>query len=216
MTYSSPAVRGAARDTRRRTGKPVPLVRVCGGFPAVFARADESEFALLDAARGGTAAVRDLHPRPGEPGQSEVRALLAQIVRAWQEQAPGCQLAVKAALLGIVAVCAQYGRLEGRHHVRPGRGLQGAAADARSSATSASTSPSRSRCRRSQSEFRPVAAVFQHVFPGKLRPDLHAAHQLPADRAGGASAARDRSAGHGGRASASASTTSATSSSGSG
>ena len=47
----------------------------------------------------------------GEPGQNEIRTLLAQIVRAWQVQAPGCQLAVKAALLGIVAVCAQYGRL---------------------------------------------------------------------------------------------------------
>ena len=57
--------------------------------------------------------------RSGEPGQSEVRTLLAQIVRTWQQQAPGCQLAVKAALLGIVAVCAQYGRLEGRP-VRPG------------------------------------------------------------------------------------------------
>ena len=48
-----------------------------------------------------------------------MRTLLAQIVRTWQQQAPGCQLAVKAALLGIVAVCAQYGRLEGRP-VRPG------------------------------------------------------------------------------------------------
>ena len=70
-----------------------------------FARADETEFATC--------------LRSGEPGQSEVRTLLAQIVRTWQQQAPGCQLAVKAALLGIVAVCAQYGRLEGRP-VRPG------------------------------------------------------------------------------------------------
>ena len=58
-------------------------------------------------------------PVCGRAGQSEVRTLLAQIVRTWQQQAPGCQLAVKAALLGIVAVCAQYGRLEGRP-VRPG------------------------------------------------------------------------------------------------
>ena len=83
-----------------------------------FARADETEFALLEPLVEGRLRFATCL-RSGEPGQSEVRTLLAQIVRTWQQQAPGCQLAVKAALLGIVAVCAQYGRLEGRP-VRPG------------------------------------------------------------------------------------------------
>ena len=83
-----------------------------------FARADETEFALLEPLAEGRLRFATCL-RSGEPGQSEVRTLLAQIVRTWQQQAPGCQLAVKAALLGIVAVCAQYGRLEGRP-VRPG------------------------------------------------------------------------------------------------
>lgn len=83
-----------------------------------FARADETEFALLEPLAQGKLRFSTCI-RAGEPGQAEVRTLLAQIVRAWQQQAPGCQLAVKAALLGIVAVCAQYGRLEGRS-MRPG------------------------------------------------------------------------------------------------
>ena len=83
-----------------------------------FARADETEFALLEPLAEGRLRFATCL-RSGEPGQSEVRTLLAQIVRTWQQQAPGCQLAVKAALLGIVAVCAQYGLLEGRP-VRPG------------------------------------------------------------------------------------------------
>ena len=83
-----------------------------------FARADETEFALLEPLAQGKLRCSTCI-RAGEPGQAEVRTLLAQIVRAWQQQAPGCQLAVKAALLGIVAVCAQYGRLEGRS-MRPG------------------------------------------------------------------------------------------------
>lgn len=83
-----------------------------------FARADETEFALLEPLAEGRLRFATCL-RSGEPGQSEVRTLLAQIVRTWQQQAPGCQLAVKAALLGIVAVCAQYGRLEGRP-VHPG------------------------------------------------------------------------------------------------
>lgn len=83
-----------------------------------FARADETEFALLEPLAQGKLRFSTCI-RAGESGQAEVRTLLAQIVRAWQQQAPGCQLAVKAALLGIVAVCAQYGRLEGRS-MRPG------------------------------------------------------------------------------------------------
>lgn len=83
-----------------------------------FSRADQSEFALLAPLAEGRLRF-DTCIRAGEPGQNEIRALLAQIVRAWQVQAPGCQLAVKAALLGIVAVCAQYGRLVG-HQMRPG------------------------------------------------------------------------------------------------
>ena len=85
-----------------------------------FSRADQSEFALLSPLAEGRLRFATCI-RAGEPGQSEIRALLAQIVRAWQVQAPGCQLAVKAALLGIVAVCAQYGRLIGhRNQMRPG------------------------------------------------------------------------------------------------
>ena len=83
-----------------------------------FSRADQSEFALLSPLAEGRLRFGTCI-RAGEPGQSEIRALLAQIVRAWQVQAPGCQLAVKAALLGIVAVCAQYDRLIG-HQMRPG------------------------------------------------------------------------------------------------
>ena len=86
-----------------------------------FSRADQSEFALLSPLAEGRLRFATCI-RAGEPGQSEIRALLAQIVRAWQVQAPGCQLAVKAALLGIVAVCAQYDRLIG-HQNAPGRGL---------------------------------------------------------------------------------------------
>ena len=83
-----------------------------------FSRADQSEFALLSPLAEGRLRFGTCI-RAGEPGQNEIRTLLAQIVRAWQVQAPGCQLAVKAALLGIVAVCAQYGRLVG-HQMRPG------------------------------------------------------------------------------------------------
>ena len=83
-----------------------------------FARADQAETELLaPLAEGRLRFATSL--RAGEDGQREVRALLAQIVRACLARAPGYQLAVKAALLGIVAVCAQYGRLEGRP-VRPG------------------------------------------------------------------------------------------------
>ncbi|MDO5142263.1 MAG: AraC family transcriptional regulator [Eubacteriales bacterium] len=83
-----------------------------------FARDDQTEFELLAPLAEGRLRFPTCL-RVGEAGQREVRALLAQIVRAWQGQAPGCQLAVKAALLGIVAVCAKNGRLEG-HRVRPG------------------------------------------------------------------------------------------------
>ena len=66
-----------------------------------FSRADQSEFALLSPLAEGRLRFGTCI-RAGEPGQNEIRALLAQIVRAWQVQAPGCQLGVKAALLGIV------------------------------------------------------------------------------------------------------------------
>ena len=60
-----------------------------------FSRADQSEFALLAPLAEGRLRF-DTCIRAGEPGQSEIRALL-----------------------GIVAVCAQYGRLVG-HQMRPG------------------------------------------------------------------------------------------------
>lgn len=83
-----------------------------------FARADQAETELLAPLAEGRLRFATCL-RVGETGQREVRALLAQIVRACLGQAPGYQLAVKAALLGIVAVCAQAGLLTGRR-VRPG------------------------------------------------------------------------------------------------
>ncbi|MDO4270087.1 MAG: AraC family transcriptional regulator [Eubacteriales bacterium] len=83
-----------------------------------FARADQAEADLLaPLAEGRLRFFTCL--REGEPGQGEVRALLAQIMRACLGRAHGYQLAVKAALLGIVAVCAEHGLLEGRQ-IRPG------------------------------------------------------------------------------------------------
>ena len=82
-----------------------------------FARGDLTEIELLRPLAEGRLRFATCL-RAGAPGQREVRTLLAQIVRAWQTKAAGCQLAVKAALLGIVAVCAQNGCLTGRQ-VRP-------------------------------------------------------------------------------------------------
>lgn len=103
-----------------------------------FSRADQSEFALLSPLAEGRLRFGTCI-RAGEPGQNEIRTLLAQIVRAWQVQAPGCQLAVKAALLGIVAVCAQYGRLVG-HKCARARTIRRSSLR-RSSATSVNISP---------------------------------------------------------------------------
>ena len=83
-----------------------------------FARADQAETELLAPLAEGRLRFATCL-RAGEAGQREVRALLAQIVRACLGQAPGYQLAVKAALLGIVAVCAQAGLLTGKR-MRPG------------------------------------------------------------------------------------------------
>ena len=83
-----------------------------------FFRADQGETELLAPLAEGRLRFATCL-RAGEAGQREVRALLAQIVRACLGQAPGYQLAVKAALLGIVAVCAQAGLLTGKR-MRPG------------------------------------------------------------------------------------------------
>lgn len=83
-----------------------------------FARTDQAETELLAPLAEGRLRFATCL-RAGEAGQREVRALLAQIVRACLGQAPGYQLAVKAALLGIVAVCAQAGLLTGKR-MRPG------------------------------------------------------------------------------------------------
>ena len=83
-----------------------------------FARADQAETELLAPLAEGRLRFATCL-RVGEAGQREVRTLLAQIVRACQGRAPGYQLAVKAALLGIVAVCAQEGLLSGCQ-MRPG------------------------------------------------------------------------------------------------
>ena len=83
-----------------------------------FARTDQTETELLAPLAEGRLRFATCL-RAGEPGQREVRTLLAQIVQACLTQRPGSQLAVKAALLGIVAVCAQNGLLAGRR-MRPG------------------------------------------------------------------------------------------------
>lgn len=83
-----------------------------------FARADQAESELL----APLAAGRLRFPtslRAGAPGQREVRTLLAHIMRACLGRGYGYQLVVKAALLGIVAACAQAGLLAGRQ-TRPG------------------------------------------------------------------------------------------------
>ena len=56
-----------------------------------FSRADQSEFALLAPLAEGRLRF-DTCIRAGEPGQNEIRALLAQIVRAWQVQRPAVSL----------------------------------------------------------------------------------------------------------------------------
>ena len=82
-----------------------------------FARADQAETELLAPLVEGRLRFATCLRRAA-PGQREVRALLAQIVQACLTRLPGNQLAVKAALLGIVAVCARSGLLEGRQ-MRP-------------------------------------------------------------------------------------------------
>ncbi|MFR0924209.1 MAG: helix-turn-helix domain-containing protein [Butyricicoccaceae bacterium] len=81
-----------------------------------FSRRSERIRAAV-AARRGTAAIRHLH-RAGEPGQGKsVRCSHRSCARGrCRRPAVSCR---EAALLGIVAVCAQYGRLVG-HQMRPG------------------------------------------------------------------------------------------------
>ena len=82
-----------------------------------FARTDQTETELLAPLAEGRLRFAT-YLRAGAPGQREVRTLLAQIVQACQTPRLGSQLAVKAALLGIVAVCARSGLIEGRQ-MRP-------------------------------------------------------------------------------------------------
>ena len=82
-----------------------------------FARADQAETELVAPLAEGTLRfVTCLDAKAPERGH--VRALLDQIVQSCLVQTPGSQLTVKAALLGIVAVCAAGGLLEGRR-MRP-------------------------------------------------------------------------------------------------
>ena len=89
-----------------------------------FARSDQARPSVCPAGRGRLWFVTCLPV--GQPGQPEVRALLAQIVRACLAQAPGSQLAVKAALLESCSLCAE--RFAARAADAPERGLQGAPA----------------------------------------------------------------------------------------
>ena len=82
-----------------------------------FARTDQTETELLAPLAEGRLRFATCL-RAGAPGQREVRTLLAQLVQACQTPRLGSQLAVKAALLGIVAVCARSGLIEGRQ-MRP-------------------------------------------------------------------------------------------------
>ena len=82
-----------------------------------FARTDQTETELLAPLAEGRLRFATCL-RAGAPGQREMRTLLAQIVQACQTPRLGSQLAVKAALLGIVAVCARSGLIEGRQ-MRP-------------------------------------------------------------------------------------------------
>ena len=107
------------------------------------------------------------------------RADQAQTERACQGRAPGYQLAVKAALLGIVAVCAQEGLLTGCQ-MRPGADYKARQLKEIVGYLGAHFT-----------EPLPLTAVFQQFFPRELRPHIYPACQLAAHRAGGASAARD-------------------------
>ena len=82
-----------------------------------FARTDQTETELLAPLAEGRLRFATCL-RAGASGQRAVRTLLAQIVQACQTPRLGSQLAVKAALLGIVAVCARSGLIEGRQ-MRP-------------------------------------------------------------------------------------------------
>lgn len=76
-----------------------------------FTRADQAQSELLQPLAEGRLRMKTCM-RCGEAGLREIRGLLAQIVRACNARAPGYQLMVKAALLGVIAVCAENGRLE--------------------------------------------------------------------------------------------------------
>ena len=115
---SSPPVRNSRTKFVPPDGKSVPLVRVCGGFPAVFARRPER--LALCCRRSPSGRLRfGTCIRAGEPGQNEIRALLAQIVRAWRvgarlsacREGPRCSASWRCAR--------KYGRLVG-HQMRPG------------------------------------------------------------------------------------------------
>lgn len=107
-----------------------------------FARADETEFALLEPlAEGRLRFATCLRSASrGERGAHAARADRPHMAAAG---ARAVSSAVKAALLGIVAVCAQYGGWRGGLCVLAQTTGHGSCA--RSSAISASTSPSRSR-----------------------------------------------------------------------
>lgn len=75
-----------------------------------FAHADRVDSELLAPLEEGRLCFAT-ELRRGQPGQAEIRALLAQMVQACVEKRAGYQLAVKAALLGIVSIGASHGLL---------------------------------------------------------------------------------------------------------
>ena len=76
-----------------------------------FARADDAETSLLEPlAEGHLRFPRQV--RKGEAGQEALHRLLARLVCACLRQSLGWRLTAKAALLEIVAVCADYSLIE--------------------------------------------------------------------------------------------------------
>lgn len=83
-----------------------------------FARGDQTQTGLLAPLANGRLRFEPALPC-GAPGQAEVRALLAQMMERYAEGAAGYQLAVKAALLGIIAVCEKHGLLHQQEQPKP-------------------------------------------------------------------------------------------------
>lgn len=127
VTIAETAYEGERGDVFFVAGEQLHEIRAAGRFNLFrsfvfgtdflqFSREDTAQSELL--APLGEGRLRfDTCLRRGAPGQRAVRALFAQMMRASISRAPGYQLAVKAALLGVVAACAENGLV--RQQARP-------------------------------------------------------------------------------------------------